>query len=156
MKCFCNKFLMSILNNINTVLCPLKSNGNTIELTVLTSCYWGLRLTLCWLDCDMCLQLLHCLFELQSLKCLKNTSLSIVRQGCQFHGKLSFEGPHHTHAKNRLSLKLNITNKKLILNKFQTLCFKRTKTSKSGSMGSKLACGTKDPSSNPLGANQYG
>ena len=29
--------------------CPIKNNTNTIELTVHTSCYWGLRLTLCYL-----------------------------------------------------------------------------------------------------------
>ena len=34
----------------NTVSCPLKSNSETIELTVQTSCYWGLRLTLCFLQ----------------------------------------------------------------------------------------------------------
>ena len=28
--------------------CPSKSNSNTFELTVHTSCYWGLRLTLCY------------------------------------------------------------------------------------------------------------
>ena len=28
------------------MLCPIKDNSNTIELTVHTSCYWGLRLTL--------------------------------------------------------------------------------------------------------------
>ena len=39
---------MNILKDINTVLCLLKSNSNTIELTVRTSCYWGLRLTLCY------------------------------------------------------------------------------------------------------------
>ena len=42
-----NEFLMNILNVINTSPCPLKSNVDTIELTVHTSCYWGLRLTLC-------------------------------------------------------------------------------------------------------------
>ena len=30
------------------MLCPFKVNSNTIELTVYTSCYWGLRLTLCY------------------------------------------------------------------------------------------------------------
>ena len=39
---------MNILNNINTVPCPLKSNSKTIELTVHTSAYLGLRLTLCY------------------------------------------------------------------------------------------------------------
>ena len=43
-----NEFLMNILNDINIVLCPLKSNSNTIELTVHTSCYWGLGLILCY------------------------------------------------------------------------------------------------------------
>ena len=28
--------------------CPIIFNSNTIELTVHTSCYWGLRLTLCY------------------------------------------------------------------------------------------------------------
>ena len=28
--------------------CPSKSNSKQIELTVHTSCYWGLRLTLCY------------------------------------------------------------------------------------------------------------
>ena len=40
--------IMNILNDINTILCPIKSNNNTIELTAHTSCYWGLRLTLCY------------------------------------------------------------------------------------------------------------
>ena len=29
-------------------MCPSKSNSQQIELTVPTSCYWGLRLTLCY------------------------------------------------------------------------------------------------------------
>ena len=37
--------------NINTVLCPIKVNSNTIELTVPTSCYWVLDL-LCVKNCD--------------------------------------------------------------------------------------------------------
>ena len=41
MKCIC---IMNILNDINTLLRPSKNNTNTIELTVHTSCYWGLRL----------------------------------------------------------------------------------------------------------------
>ena len=44
------EFLMNIQNDKNTVSCPLKSNSNTIEFTVQTSCYWGLRLTLCYLQ----------------------------------------------------------------------------------------------------------
>ena len=39
---------MNILNDIKTMLCPIYSNSNTIELTVHTSCYWGLELTLCY------------------------------------------------------------------------------------------------------------
>ena len=31
------------------MMCPIIFNGNTIELTVHTSCYLGLRLTLCYL-----------------------------------------------------------------------------------------------------------
>ena len=42
-----NEFIINILNNINNLLCPSKSNSKQIELTVHTSCYWGLRLTLC-------------------------------------------------------------------------------------------------------------
>ena len=44
---------MKILNDKNTMLCPIKNNGNTIELTVHTSCYWDLRLsvhTSCYWD----------------------------------------------------------------------------------------------------------
>ena len=33
---------------INTLLCPAKSNSKQIELKVHTSCYLGLRLTLCY------------------------------------------------------------------------------------------------------------
>ena len=33
---------------VNTMLCPIKSNCNTIELTVLTSCYWVLDLLCFW------------------------------------------------------------------------------------------------------------
>ena len=40
----CNEFLMNIINDINTMLCPIKNNSNTIELTVPTSCYWVLDL----------------------------------------------------------------------------------------------------------------
>ena len=36
-----------IVNEINTMLCPIKVNSNTVELTVHTSFYWGLKLTLC-------------------------------------------------------------------------------------------------------------
>ena len=45
-----NEFIVNILNDINTVLCPSKSNSKQIELTVHTSCYWGLRLTLCYFN----------------------------------------------------------------------------------------------------------
>ena len=34
--------------SINTMLCPIIFNGNTIEITVHTSCYLGLKLTLCY------------------------------------------------------------------------------------------------------------
>ena len=40
----CSEFQMNILNDMNTLSCPSKNNSNTIELTVHTSCYWGLRL----------------------------------------------------------------------------------------------------------------
>ena len=43
-----NEFIMNILNDINTPSCLSKNNSNTIELTLHTSCYWGLRLTLCY------------------------------------------------------------------------------------------------------------
>ena len=33
-----NEFLMNILNDINTMSCPIKINSNTIKLTVHTSC----------------------------------------------------------------------------------------------------------------------
>ena len=39
-----NEFLMNILNDINTMSFPIKSNSNTIELTVHISCYWVLDL----------------------------------------------------------------------------------------------------------------
>ena len=42
-----NEFIINILNDINTLLCPSKSNSKQIELTVHISCYWGLILTLC-------------------------------------------------------------------------------------------------------------
>ena len=42
-----NEFIINILNDINTLLCPSKSNSKQIELTVHASCYWVLRLTLC-------------------------------------------------------------------------------------------------------------
>ena len=42
-----NRISNEIVNDINTMLCPIKSNSNTIELTVHISCYLGLRLTLC-------------------------------------------------------------------------------------------------------------
>ena len=35
-----NEFLMNILNDINTMSCPIENNSNTIELTVHPSCYW--------------------------------------------------------------------------------------------------------------------
>ena len=37
-----------IINDIDTMLCPIENNSNTIELTVHTSFYFGLRLTLCY------------------------------------------------------------------------------------------------------------
>ena len=40
---------MNILNDINTMSCPIENNSNTIELTVHTSCYWGLTLTVLFL-----------------------------------------------------------------------------------------------------------
>ena len=49
-NCFVeNKMYLWISNevDINTVLCPIIFNSNTIELTVHTSCFWGSRLTLC-------------------------------------------------------------------------------------------------------------
>ena len=39
-------FLMKILNDKKAMSCPIKNNSNTIELTLHTSCYWVLRLTL--------------------------------------------------------------------------------------------------------------
>ena len=45
-----NEFIINILNDINTLSCPSKSNSKRIELKVHTSCYWGLRLTLCYLN----------------------------------------------------------------------------------------------------------
>ena len=43
-----NEFIVNILNDINTLLCPSKNKSNTIELTVHTYCYLGLRLTMCY------------------------------------------------------------------------------------------------------------
>ena len=40
----CMYWYNEILYNINTVLCPVKINNNTIELTVHTFCYWVLDL----------------------------------------------------------------------------------------------------------------
>ena len=40
MKCIRIIISNEILNDINTMLCPIKVNSNTIELTVHTSCYW--------------------------------------------------------------------------------------------------------------------
>ena len=37
-----NEIIIDIVNDINTLLCPGKSNNKRIELTVHTSCYWGL------------------------------------------------------------------------------------------------------------------
>ena len=44
-----NKFLMNILNDINTMLCPIEDKSNTIELTDYSAHFLllGLRLTLC-------------------------------------------------------------------------------------------------------------
>ena len=39
---------INIVNTLNTLSFPSKSNGKLIELTVQTSCFWGLRLTLCY------------------------------------------------------------------------------------------------------------
>ena len=44
----CNGLIINIVNDINTLSCPSKGNSKRIELTVRTSCYWGLRLTLCY------------------------------------------------------------------------------------------------------------
>ena len=38
------ELLMNILNDINTMLCPIKNNSNTIELTVHRTCYWVIDL----------------------------------------------------------------------------------------------------------------
>ena len=35
---------MNIINDKNTMLCPIENNINTIELTVHTCCYWVLDL----------------------------------------------------------------------------------------------------------------
>ena len=43
-----NEFIINILNDLDTLSCPSKNNSNTIKLTVHTSGYWGLRLTLCY------------------------------------------------------------------------------------------------------------
>ena len=37
-----NEFIINIQNDINTLSCPSKNNSKQIELTVHTSCYWGL------------------------------------------------------------------------------------------------------------------
>ena len=39
-----DEFLMTILNEINMMSCPIKNNSNKIELTVQTFCYWVLDL----------------------------------------------------------------------------------------------------------------
>ena len=39
--------MINILNDKNTLSCLSKNDSNTIEIRVHTSCYWGLRLTLC-------------------------------------------------------------------------------------------------------------
>ena len=39
--------------SLNTLSCPSKSNSKRIELTVHTSCYWGLKLTLCYKDSEI-------------------------------------------------------------------------------------------------------
>ena len=44
----CNKGI-KFKKDINTLLCPSKSNSKPNELTVHTSCYWGLRLILCYM-----------------------------------------------------------------------------------------------------------
>ena len=44
------EFIINIVNTINTLPCPSKSNSKRIELTLHTSCYWGLRLTLCYIE----------------------------------------------------------------------------------------------------------
>ena len=56
-----NEFIINILNDINTLSCPSKSNSKRIERTVHTSCYWGLRLTLCYLFLDTLIMSM-CLF----------------------------------------------------------------------------------------------
>ena len=43
-----NYFTNNIVNYINTLSCPSKSNSKRIELTVHPPCYWGFRLTLCY------------------------------------------------------------------------------------------------------------
>ena len=44
------KDLNSYGNSVTYILsCPSKSNSKLIELPVHTSCYWGLKLTLCYL-----------------------------------------------------------------------------------------------------------
>ena len=43
-----NEFIIIIVNTINTLSCPSKSNSKQTELTVHTSCYWGLGITVCY------------------------------------------------------------------------------------------------------------
>ena len=64
-----NEFIMNFQNDINTLLCPSKNNNNTIELTVHTSCYWGLRLTLCYY-----LYILKAIYQVDSLKCFSSNT----------------------------------------------------------------------------------
>ena len=59
-----NEFITNILNDINTLSCPSKNNSNTIELAVQSSCYWGLRLTLCY--CCFCVVSLAWVSEMKN------------------------------------------------------------------------------------------
>ena len=77
-----NEFIINILNDIITQSCPRKSNSKQIELTVHTSCYWGLRLTLrynLWL-LSFSGELVFCLYFLnffESLLSIKNYRLEV-------------------------------------------------------------------------------
>ena len=74
-----NEFIINIVNDINSLLCLSKSNSKWIELTVHTSCYWGLRLTLCYIM-FLSINLIYHNFDLLFFQCLVMCCTKLANQ----------------------------------------------------------------------------
>ena len=89
------------------MLCPFLNNSNKIELTVYTSCYWGLRLALCCSE-----DIFTCLIWLTLFTTFK--SHIHVRDSRMKHGWIPLFSQHIY----QLSLQIRLAHSNILLKPF--------------------------------------